>query len=897
MTYILHVMWRPTHRIPIVPALFLFLAVAVRAEPFHLTIGAEPDYPPFSFLDEEGLPTGFSIELFQAVADAMGLDVTIETDYWESLREALAGGEIDALPLVARTPEREEVFDFTVPYLSRHGGIVVRRGDERIGDLDDLKDMRVAVMAADSAEEFLRRHRPEFEIATFPTFMDALRDVTAGKSDAVVIQRLVAIRLLQQDEFEDLRLLEDPVAEYHQDFGFAVTRGNSRLLALLNEGLALVITDGTYRRLHTRWFTPLELPSRTILVGGDYNYPPFEYLDEEGNPAGYNVDLVRAVARAMDLDIEIRLGPWTRITDMLAQGEIDLIQGMMYSPERDRIFDFSQAHTVHHHIAIGRGGRRSDFPVTPEELRGHSIAVQAGDIMHDYVLSEGVTENLTVVDSQEEALRLVVSGAVDYALGSQLTALYLIQKNGWDELVLGRQAIVPREYGFAVRRGNQELLSLFSGGLAVVRESGEYRRIREEWLGVYTPSEYDAGRILRIVLLALLPVLLILTVVILWNRSLRAQVVRKTVELRRSMQRTRWLNEIATSYLLRKDTTALIEETLETLNAHFSPATSVYVTPDADSPVSSLFSDPVLVETLHSEGMVIVEDVRTDGRTASVADKLAGGAVLALAAAALPAKDGPGSVLAFTAPEPRRWRDAERLVLKEHADLLSIILENAAYERKMADTNRELAVSLEEKKTLLKEIHHRVKNNLNVIVSLLRLQEDQIESVQNAREAFEHSRNRIHSMALVHESLYRSENLADIELDAYIRTLLEQLKESYGPHQDIRYICDLESLRMDIVRAVPCGIIINELVTNARKHAFRDRSGGTVTVSLRARDGEFLLLSVRDDGPGFPAQLAPDATATLGLTLVTILSRQIGGTLEFSSRGGARVDLTLPLKA
>jgi hypothetical protein len=111
--------------------------------------------------------------------------------------------------------------------------------------------------------------------------------------------------------------------------------------------------------------------------------------------------------------------------------------------------------------------------------------------------------------------------------------------------------------------------------LAVIRESGEYRRIHEEWLGVYTPSEYDAGRILHIVFLALLPVLLILTVVVLWNRSLRAQVVRKTVELRRSMQRTQWLNEVATSYLLRKDTMQLIEETLETLNAHFSPAATV----------------------------------------------------------------------------------------------------------------------------------------------------------------------------------------------------------------------------------------------------------------------------------------------------------------------------------
>lgn len=885
-------MWRSFSRLLTV---FLVLSVHAHAESPRLTIGAEPDYPPYSFIDEEGLPAGFSIELFQAVAETMRLDVTIETDYWESLRDALAASEIDALPLVARTPERAEVFDFSVPYLTRHGGIVVRRDDERIQELDDLREMRVAVMAADNAEEFLRRHRPGILIVSFPTFVEALQAVADGRSDAVVIQRLVALRLLQQHGFDDLRLLDDPIPEYRQDFCFAVTRGNSRLLALLNEGLALVSADGTMRRLQTRWFSPLEFPARTILVGGDYNYPPFEFLDEQGNPTGYNVDILRAIARELNLSVDIRLGPWTRIKDMLAQGEIDIIMGMMYSPERDRRFDFSQAHTVHHHIAITRGGRRSDVPATPEDLQGRSIVVQAGDIMHEYVLLAGLTDNLTVVDSQEEALRLVLAGEAEYALGSAHTALYLIQKNGWEQLVLGRHAIVPREYGFAVRRGNQEVLSLFSGGLAMIRESGEYRRIHEEWLGVYTPSAYDYRRILRIISFASLPILLTLVVVVFWNRSLRSQVARKTIELRQSMRRTRWLNAIATSYLLRKDTERLIEETLETLNKYFSPVRVSLITEDNGSSPGCLVSVTAFADAASSKELVVVEDVRTDGRTAPVADELASHGVAALAVASLPANGQGGALLAFMAPEPRTWHENELLVLKGHADLLSIILENAAYERRMTDTNRELVESLEEKKTLLKEIHHRVKNNLNVIVSLLRLQEDQIESVESAREAFEHSRNRIYSMALVHESLYRSDNLAEIELDAYIQTLLAQLNESHGRYQQIRYVCNLEPVRMDIIRAVPIGIIVNELVTNARKHAFQDRSHGTISVSLTLSEGADLILTVQDDGPGFPA--SPDAApTTLGLTLVTILARQINGTLAFSSLEGARIDLTIPMQ-
>ncbi|MFN2312165.1 MAG: transporter substrate-binding domain-containing protein [Spirochaetia bacterium] len=136
----------------------------------------------------------------------------------------------------------------------------------------------------------------------------------------------------------------------------------------------------------------MELPGRNIIVGGDHNYPPFEYLDNEGNPAGYNVDMIHAIAREMGLNVEIRLGPWTQITTMLEHGEIDLIQGMTYSAERDKFFDFSQAHTVHQHVAIARqsgdGGR---IPGSEAELRGKRIVVQAGDIMHEFAIERETT--------------------------------------------------------------------------------------------------------------------------------------------------------------------------------------------------------------------------------------------------------------------------------------------------------------------------------------------------------------------------------------------------------------------------------------------------------------------------------------------------------------------------
>jgi two-component sensor histidine kinase len=203
---------------------------------------------------------------------------------------------------------------------------------------------------------------------------------------------------------------------------------------------------------------------------------------------------------------------------------------------------------------------------------------------------------------------------------------------------------------------------------------------------------------------------------------------------------------------------------------------------------------------------------------------------------------------------------------------------------------------LSEKETLLKEIHHRVKNNLNVIVSLLRLQEDHVDDVESARVAFRESRNRIFSMALVHEALYQSENLAEIELDGYLRDLLEQLRENAPHHLRISYRLDLVPLKLDVARAVPCGIIVNELVTNAQKHAFPERESGEIAILLQADAPTVdagtvqVTLTVADDGEGLTSEYDPEKTSSLGLKLVSILVEQINATWSMENRvsGGTR---------
>lgn len=210
--------------------------------------------------------------------------------------------------------------------------------------------------------------------------------------------------------------------------------------------------------------------------------------------------------------------------------------------------------------------------------------------------------------------------------------------------------------------------------------------------------------------------------------------------------------------------------------------------------------------------------------------------------------------------------------------------------RQIKESEQKLKEALRQQEILVKEIHHRVKNNLNIVVSLLKLQRDEIDSVDKAKEAFDESMKRIYSMALIHESLYRRDKLSEVEMDTYISAMVDQIKYSFSSVSDIEYILDLDKIYLDITKAVPCGIIINELITNAAKHAFSHHAAKKIVISLKWKD-EAIQLCVSDNGVGLPADFSLQKTSSLGMSLVNILIKQLEGTISVSSEGGAAFTL------
>ncbi len=210
-------------------------------------------------------------------------------------------------------------------------------------------------------------------------------------------------------------------------------------------------------------------------------------------------------------------------------------------------------------------------------------------------------------------------------------------------------------------------------------------------------------------------------------------------------------------------------------------------------------------------------------------------------------------------------------------------------------TEERIMDALREKDVLLREIHHRVKNNMQVISSLLSLQSQRFPDPA-VLEAFRESQDRIRSMALVHEKLYQTRDLSRIDFSDYIKSLTAFLFRTYRTDETrISLKLDLEKAFLDINAAIPCGLILNELVLNALKHAFPEERKGTITVSLHESEGGTIRLTVRDDGVGFPEGVDIGHTDTLGLQIISLLTEQLDGRIEVRRDGGTAFSLSFKL--
>ncbi len=241
-------------------------------------------------------------------------------------------------------------------------------------------------------------------------------------------------------------------------------------------------------------------------------------------------------------------------------------------------------------------------------------------------------------------------------------------------------------------------------------------------------------------------------------------------------------------------------------------------------------------------------------------------------------------------PVPHNHRDDElgQLVVT----INRVLTDLSDYMKMLKQNEQEIKNSLKEKEVLLQEIHHRVKNNLQIISSLLNLQTSTVEEPQIIK-AITESQNRISAMSLVHEELYGSDNLSKINFKIYLQKLSAKLRNIYAGNTSVIVTSDMPDLFLDISTTIVCGLIANELISNALKYAFPGRRKGKIELCTEEQDGG-IEFSVSDDGVGLPEDLKKRSQAGLGLRLVEGLAAQIRGSVKIADSGGTRFVIKFP---
>ena len=279
----------------------------------------------------------------------------------------------------------------------------------------------------------------------------------------------------------------------------------------------------------------------TITVGGDRDYPPYEFIDKDGQPSGYNVELTRAIANVMGMTVQFRLGGWSEMREALQSGKIDVLQGMSYSEERAGEVDFSLPHTIVNHAVFAR--RDSPNINSLAELEGKTVAVHRSGIMHDYLVRSGFKGRLILTETPADALRQLAAGKTDYAVVAIVPGMYIIRELKLSNLIPVVRNVATHRYCYAVDKGNVELISRFNEGLAILKKTGQYEQIYNKWLGVLDPPEVTWRHLVKYGAIVVVPLVLLLSGFALWSRTLHRQVALRTADLTREITERRHAEE------------------------------------------------------------------------------------------------------------------------------------------------------------------------------------------------------------------------------------------------------------------------------------------------------------------------------------------------------------------
>jgi len=654
-----------------------------------------------------------------------------------------------------------------------------------------------------------------------------------------------------------------------------------------------------------------QVPQEKSVKVGIYEFKPLVYTDDNGEPQGIYVEILNKIAKSAGWNITYVSCNWPECLDKLETGKLDLVTAILTSKERKKRFIFNEVPLL---STWGQLYAKPDSGIENiRDLQNKKIAVVKDGYFYPtlkYMLKEfNVSATFITVNHYEKVFNLIEQGKADVCSAERITGL-----NAERYYDIEKTPVIyeHKKFLFAAPPGRHAVLDTIDSYLLRFKQdnSSIYHKALNEYLYRNRPPSEGQSFIyipewIRWVAIGIVVLFIASIVFIVMLRSL---VKFRTAELEKSYERARWLNDLFEAMLKNATEDGMLSYTTRRMQNFFQDRRVIYTVFKNDNEMEVEYSHqpeympnitgkslnlkkiPEYWKRLKGNRLIEIENCDNDKKVEPICNMLANVKTAALVHVPLVYSDSFAGVLGFESSYPRIWKKEEVQLLREIAAYLSLAL----VQRK---TENKLRKQLNEKEVLLSEIHHRVKNNLNVVASLLSLQAEEITSIGSAKEAFKNSINRIYAMAIVHEDLYKHESFTDIYMHSYVHKVVKGIKHMYGDGvQNVEFNIECSEIVLNIQEAIPAGIIINELITNTLKHAFPNAKKGNIDIYLYNGNNNTIVLTVRDNGIGLPEGFTAGNSSTLGMQLIHILTKQLNGTLTINSEEYTDFTLRFPIE-
>ena len=595
---------------------------------------------------------------------------------------------------------------------------------------------------------------------------------------------------------------------------------------------------------------------RQVTVGVPRSFPPYYLLDEYGNPSGFAVDAMNEVAKRAGFEVTYRVAENGGANfKAIRAGDIDIIPSLGINDYRKQYVAFTQPVDTFRVVLFIRDDTQDITSI--DDMAGRPVAVVVDNVGYRFLEKKRPDIQLEVFPLFTDALFALLSAKVDaFAYPEPVTWKLAREAKVADQIKVAAKPLFETKRAMAVRKDRTELLATLDSAVGDFISSPEYQKIYMAWFGKPDPY-WTVARVAW----TMGGVIVVLFVLMVWWRYRVG--VRMIQVSQKSEKRLRGAIESLQEGFLLLDA----EDRLVAINDVYREI----------NPQAQEFLD---------KGMRFEDVIRANVAEGRMVEAL--GREEEFIRERLEQHRNPGP------PILRQYNDGKWYIIKETRtpDGGIAITFSDITERKRAEDK--IKTALAEKEVLLSEIHHRVKNNLQVISSMLLLQAN-ADNHTHTVEVLRDSYRRVMLLGQIHASLHRQDDLNVISARDFLNTLVTNTKVSGGGvWEHLSFHVDVDEIPLDVDHANAYGQIVSELISNSLKHAFDNGQPGNVLVSLRQMDGGVTKLTVADDGKGLPKDFDLQKTTTLGLRLVRSLTAKLGGEIKIVGLGGTRVQINIP---